>query len=325
MTLPITRRRMIAVTAAALALGPRGVPAEPMRPVEWRGRALGADAALRLFHPDRAAARRLIARSVAELRRLEAVFSLYRPDSALVALNREGRLDRPPDALVALLRTALGFAEHSGGAFDPTVQPLWRLYAARAAAGGPSPAEISRALRLVDPGAVDLGRRAIRLGRAGMALTLNGIAQGYITDRIATLLGDAGMAPALIDLGEIRALGRHPDGRPWRIGLVDPFRPPRLREVLPLADGAMATSGSYGTRFDADGRTHHLFDPATGRPARGLASLTVIAPDATTADALSTALYVMDPPARGALMARHPGVRVVAIAPDGTRSERRFP
>jgi len=131
------------------------------------------------------------------------------------------------------------------------------------------------------------------LARAGMAVTLNGIAQGYVTDRVAALLRAHGMDHVLIDLGETRALGAHPDGRPWRVGLADPGDPDRIAEQVPLADMALATSGGYGTRFEASGRHNHLIDPRSGICAPADRSVSVVAPDATTADAASTALSLL--------------------------------
>ena len=148
-----------------------------------------------------------------------------------------------------------------------------------------------------------------------MAVTLNGIAQGYITDRVAALLQDAGMGDVLLDIGEVRALGRHPEGRPLarrppprrRAGNGCPHRHPRRPAPSPPRPASRARSSRAA-------RHHHLFDPATGRPAPGTGQVSVIAPRATMADALSTALAVA-PPARAApLAARFPEIAVLTDA-----------
>src|SRR6185503_17990117 len=219
----VTRRRFIAITGAAagLELLPFGSMAgERAKAVIWRGVALGAVASLQIHHYDRSAAERLVARSVAEVRRLERIFSLYRDDSSLVALNRHGILAAPPQELVELLGESKRAASLTGSAFDPTVQPLWTLYAdhfsrSDADAGGPPAAEIARALDKVGFDKVLVHQDRIAFARPGMALTLNGIAQGYITDRIVALLRSGGIDHSLVDLGETRALGSHPDGRSW--------------------------------------------------------------------------------------------------------------
>ena len=226
MTAPITRRRTLTIAASMAGLGVvpwlagiGGAAAGELR--RWRGTALGAKATILLNHPDGAAAERLIGACIAEITRLEKVFSLYRGDSALSALNRDGVLADPPPDLVRLMAESRRISELSAGAFDVTVQPLWRLYAAHfsepgADPKGPPAQAIAQALSLVDYGAVTVDSGRIALARPGMAVTLNGIAQGYITDRVAELLRRAGADRVLIDLGEARGLGRHPSGRPWR-------------------------------------------------------------------------------------------------------------
>lgn len=327
-TLQIGRRRLLRIAAATggLWLAP-GAAARPAEPQSWRGVALGAEASMVLHHPDAAAGHALIRRSVAEIRRLEAVFSLYRADSALSVLNREGALAAPPLDLVRLLAEARGFSEITGGAFDVTVQPLWQLHARHFSAPGADPAgppadAIAEALARVDHTAITIRSDRIAFGRPGMAVTLNGIAQGYVTDRVADLLRRAGLDHVLIDLGETRALGRHPDGRPWRVGLARPDGSGDIGRIVDLADAAVATSAGHATRFDAAGRHHHLFDPKTGRSTRRHAGVSVIAPTATAADALSTGLMGIDfDRVKDSLRALGP-LRAVFTAPDGDVRDR---
>ena len=313
-----TRRRFLAIAAAATGLpfAALRAGAETAHLHRWSGIALGAAAEIVLHDPDAARARWLIARCIAEIDRLEDVFSLYRPESAISRLNREGRLTAPPLELVALLAEARSYSERTEGAFDVTVQPLWRLYAAHFASPGADPrgpgeAAHARAQALVDYRAVEIEPAEVRFARPGMAITLNGIAQGYITDRIAALLQDAGMGDVLLDIGEVRALGRHPDGRPWRIGLRDAAEPETIARTVTLADRAVATSAGIASPFDASGRHHHLFDPATGRSAQAAGQVSVIAPRATVADALSTALAVSPPTQAAAFAARFPEIEVL--------------
>ncbi len=319
---PVGRRRAIRLIAAAgglglAALAGRAFANGKSAPLaRWRGTALGAEASIALYHPDPEAARRMIADAVAEIRRLEGVFSLYRADSALSRLNRDGALDAPPMDLVELMAAAQGFAALTEGAFDPTVQPLWALYARHFARpnadpAGPDPASVKAARALVDWRALEVESARIAFARPGMAATLNGIAQGYITDRVADMLRARGMAHVLLDLGEIRALGDHPDGRPWTVGIEDPFDRARIARRLDIADRAVASSAGAGTAFEPSGRIHHLFDPRTGRSANHFAGVTVVAATATQADALSTALFVMPPARIAALRARLSGVRAI--------------
>ncbi len=323
-----TRRRFVSIVACSAALGPlpAALAATAIEPTVWRGNALGAPASMTLLHPDRAKARARIDACVQEVQRLEAVFSLYRADSALSRLNAHGQLTSPPQELLQLLSFALSLSERSGGAFDPTVQPLYRLYAehfARADAppSGPSPQAIARVLRQVDAASVELSGARIRL-RPGMALTLNGVAQGFITDRVARLLHEAGFDDVLIDLGEARALGERHGGGPWRAAIADPRHPGHTLLELPMGQRpgawpALATSAGSGTRFGADPRLHHLLDPHTGRSANHHLSVSVVAPQATLADGLSTALSVLEPQRAESLLASYPTAGAFVLDADG--------
>lgn len=295
-----TRRRVLGIVGAAAGLTLVPPMPGPGTPVlhRWRGTALGAEASIALHHPDTARARRLIRLAVAEIARLERIFSLHRPDSALVALNQTGRLKAPPLELVAVLGEAGRIWRLSEGAFDVTVQPLWQLHAAHFARvgadpDGPTARAIAAARERVGMDSLEVDPAEVRFARPGMAATLNGIAQGYITDRVTELLRAEGLGSTLVDLGEIRALGSRPAGGPWRIGLGGPgdrYGPGRR---ITLADRAVATSSPAGTVLDPAGHHHHLFDPATGRSSEGARRVSVVAPDAMLADALSTALAIV--------------------------------
>jgi len=297
----LTRRRFIGVTAAAAGLGlvPFGrAPRAEAHLVTWRGQAMGAVASLQVHHHDRAVAERLIERSLAEVRRLEAVFSLYRADSALVALNRQGILVAPPKDLVALLSECRRCWALTGEMFDPTVQALWTLYHDHfsrpdANPDGPPEPALREAMERVGFGHVVFDADRIALGKRGMTLTLNGIAQGYMTDRVVDVLRAGGIESSLVDMGEPRAVGTRPTGEPWRIGIADPDHPEQISDTLEAVDKAVATSGAYGFRFDPAGRFNHLVDPKTGRPTNLYRSVTTVMPNATLADALSTAFSLM--------------------------------
>lgn len=325
----LSRRRAIVVLGAATGLPLLGADdraAGSTRLYQWSGSSLGSPSRLLLYHWDRAAAARIVGQCAAEIERLERIFALYRGDSELARLNRDGRLDAPSQELLALLGDCRHLSALSGGAFDVTVQPLWDLYAAHffAAAAppstGPAARDIERALRLVDWRLVEASPRRVALARPGMGVTLNGVAQGYVADRITDILQENGCRRVLADLGrsEMRSLGRHADGRPWRVGLADPRRPETVAATLDLEDRALCTSGGYGTKFEASGRYHHLFDPATGASANRYIAVSVLAPRARIADALSTALYVT-PPERGpALVASFPATSARLTLPDGS-------
>ena len=133
----------------------------------------------------------------------------------------------------------------------------------------------------------------IVFARPGMAATLNGIGQGYITDRVVELLRVSGVEHALVDMGETRVVGTHPTGGPWRVGIEDPAMPGWVVERVSLTDRAIATSGGYGTQFDRAGRFNHIFNPTNGQTSWRYCAVSVVAPTATEADALSTAFCLM--------------------------------
>ena len=325
LTQQLTRRRMIVIAASAAgsALLASGRFAQAHGPVRWQGSALGAQVSIEIHHPDRVEAERLVERCVLEVRQLEQQFSLYRPDSAISTLNRTGILVAPDADMVALLQTSLRFAEITGGAFDPTVQPLWQLHADHFSSGkpgsdGPSPQQLAEALAKVGHAGLLVGADRIALLRRGAAITLNGIAQGFATDRVVERLRRAGLSTTLVNMGEIRAIGARPDGTPWRVGLGDPDRPGLLTETVDLVDRAVATSAGAGFRFDSKGRFTHLFDPATGRSPSRYSTVSVMAPTATEADALSTAFSLMPLSRIEDIVDRRPQVQARIIDSSGT-------
>lgn len=309
------RRQFLRVAAAAgaiplaLALG-RGLRGAP-EAVHWRGEALGAEAAITLWHPDPNRARAALGRIEAELGRLRRIFDLHDPRSEIARLNLDRRLERPSTDMRAVLTHALEVAEASGGAFDPTIQPLWRALSMQ-----PGDARAHAAARaLVARDAVDVGARRIGLGRPGMRITLNGIAQGHAADRLAAMLSAEGFNEALIDAGELRALGSGPDGAGHAVALIDPTDPTRTRGTMALRETALAISGGYGLRMPGGG--HHIIDPVTGRSAEGVIEAVVEAPTAREADALSTALYVAGPDRAGAILPARNGFRARLTRADG--------
>ncbi len=321
----LTRRRMIAIaaTAAGSAFLAGARTAAAGDPVRWQGSALGAQVSIEIYHPDPAKARRLVEHCVSDVRRLEQQFSLYRADSAICTLNRTGVLVSPDADMVALLKASLLFSDLTNGAFDPTVQPLWQLYADHFSSEnpdseGPSAEKLSEALAKVGRNGLLVNEDRVALVNRGAAITLNGIAQGYATDRAVETLREAGLSTTLVNMGEIRAIGARPDGMSWRVGLADPNRPGAFTETVDLVDRAVATSAGAGFRFDSRGRFTHLFDPATGRSPSRYSTVSVIAPTATEADALSTAFSLMPLSRIQELVALRPNVQARMVDASGT-------
>jgi thiamine biosynthesis lipoprotein len=179
----------------------------------------------------------------------------------------------------------------------------------------PTKQELEQARALVGLDAVNWDQDRIAFAKTRMALTLNGIAQGYITDRVVDLLRARGLNSALVNLGEYRAIGQHPEGRAWKVGVQDPITASGLVDVFELVDQAVSTSGGYGSRFGASAE-NHLIDPRTGRSAERYLSVSVMHASATVADGLSTAFSFMDDAAVRDAALRFGDARVLLVHPD---------
>ena len=265
--------------------------------LEWRGIALGADAQLKIYHEDQQEAQRLLKAVLQEVERQEQLFSLYRDDSVLSRLNSDGEVRDFAHDFYWLMSLADEHVKLTQGAFDPTVQILWETYrdflmTQPKATPEMLLGEAQRVKYLLGWEGIQLAPDYIRLAKPGQAITLNGIAQGFITDRVTALLQQQGVDHALINMGEIRGL--LPAGQEaWRLGISDPDDAQKLLHQLSLANQAMATSSAKGTFLSYENNIGHIFNPATLQSDDRYLSVTVVANTATQADALATAFSVM--------------------------------
>jgi thiamine biosynthesis lipoprotein len=299
------RRRFLRVLAAmsgvALVhrhgLAREGRFLQPKELRSWRGAALGADAHIQIAHEDASEGARILAACRVEIESIEKLFSLHREDSVISRLNIDGEVADVSGMFLDLLSVSKNVHAVTSGYFDPSVQPLWRAYTSATKRNifdeKKLLEEISKCRDQIGLSDVALAAGIIKFNKPGMALTMNGIAQGYLTDRIIAALRRAGIRSALVETGETYGLGTHPDGRAWRLGVPNPLETGQLTRVVSLDDRAVATSAPSGTTFERTGRFHHLFDPYTGHSANEWSSVTVTAPSATVADALSTAFSAM--------------------------------
>lgn len=290
----ITRRRFLAITAAAIAIFPGVASAHVAR---WTGYALGGPVSMKLVGMSDSEAAPIFALIEAELSRLEGIFSLYRDDSELSRLNKNKVLNAPSPELLQLLSLCDALHNASAGAFDPSIQPLWTALALQK-----SPERVAAARALVGWDQLSFGTSSVRLNRGG-SLTLNGVAQGAITDRIGDLLRSQGLRNVLLDMGEVAAMGNGPSG-PWSIGVALPDG--RLVHRLTTSDRAVATSAPVAMGYGADQR--HIISPS-GHAARQKL-VCVSAAEAAIADGLSTAACIMSPKQVDVMMHRFPSARV---------------
>ncbi len=283
----LSRRRFITIAAGAALTGSAGPVAA--KAVSWRGIALGAETKLIISGVPEADARHLIRLSRAEIKRLENIFSLYRRESSLGVLNLKGELEGPPAELLSLLSRVSVVHSATGGLFDPTVQPLWQVFAEHE--GSPDQTRIGDALGKVGWRNVVYDSDRVRFTRPGMQLTLNGIAQGFITDRITALLRAEGLANAIVNIGEISAMGHKPGGEAWQVGLVA-NGDDAVSDFVSVTNRCVATSAASGTTFD--GVNSHILSPLNGRPVQSQwQRVSIVHGSATLADGLSTAAVLM--------------------------------
>lgn len=263
-----------------------------------------------------------ITQALAEMRRLEGLMSEWRDDSEVgkINLNPEQWVPVGPETFSVISR-ALEEGKASGGAFDITFQAMsdiWKFgSAADAQPKVPSKAEIEQRRKLVDYRTVELdpAQHAVRIPK-GHKIGLGGIAKGYIVDRAAAVLKAANIRDFLVQAGgDLFGSGKKPDGSPWVSGIQDPRGPQgAFFASIELTDHAFSTAGDYARSYVIGKRRyHHIIDPHTGYPATASRSVTVWAEDATTADAIDDAVFILGPEAGLKLVEASPGVGVVIV------------
>lgn len=305
----LSRRKFLTITASSftLALTPNILIAKEQEKVLWKGIALGAESNMTLFHSNKNYAKKSLKTCISEIKRLESIFSLFDKNSSISKLNKHGILKNPPKELVEVLNFAHTISKNTNGAFDVTVQPLWLAHEKAFKTKGNSQnlkKYIKKASKLVSYKNIIINKKEIRFKLKNMKITLNGIAQGYITDCITNILKQKGFKNVLVDLGEFNSIGGHKDNRDWNI--ATPYL--KDKKYLKLNNNAMASSGGYGTKFSK--QYHHLFDVKTGTSANYIKSVTVKAENATLADALATAFCVMTKKKRKKLQNTYSNIEV---------------
>lgn len=270
--------------------------------------AFGTTVSIAAIHEDPGVAAEAIGEALDRTRRIDSLMTVFRPQSEVGRLNAMGALSHPDPQLVRVLEFSQRLAALSEGAFDVTVQPLWRLFVECKRRGRlPSPGEVAAARSLVDWTALEVSPRRIAFGRAGMSITLNGVAQGYAADLAMDALRERGIHDALIDTGELGAEGERRPRQPWTIGIQHPRVPDALIATVAMDGRFLATSGDYATTFSDDFVYNHIFDPRTGCSPKELSSVSVAAASGMEADGLTKPMMVLDLPRAQALLSQFPG------------------
>lgn len=264
-----------------------------------------------------------VAAAFREVEGIDSLMSHYREDSEVRQITRNaGERETPvsPETLEVIER-ALYFSHLSGGAFDVTIGPVFRLWNFK---DGRVPEErrLRENLRLVNYRKikVDRLRSTVFLQSQGMDLDLGAIAKGYAMDRAFAVLQKRGMENILVSAGgDLRVGGAKEKGEPWTVGIQHPRLPSKLIAILRPHQAAVATSGDYEKFFLQGGeRYHHILDPSTGAPARECQSVTIMAPLAMDADALATAIFVLGPKKGFSLIENLPDVHAMIVDQRGS-------
>ncbi|MBQ9538572.1 MAG: FAD:protein FMN transferase, partial [Treponema sp.] len=263
----------------------------------------------------------------ARLQEIDEAFSANRTSSDVSCVNSAAGKNAVSvrDGVFFVIKTALSFAERSGGVFDPTIGPLVKLWGIGTDHQKvPSQEEIDAALALVDWRKVSLEEsgRSVFLEDEGMALDLGGIAKGYAADELVCILKARQVSRAIIDLGgNVYVYGSKKDGSKWKVGIKNPLDGGQsVASVLELGDGlSVVTSGNYERYFISEGkRYHHIIDPKTGFPGGGnVASATIVSSSSMEADAMSTTAFLMG---MEAFQQAFPSVACIFMLSDGSVS-----
>ncbi len=261
----------------------------------------------------------------AEFKQLHGLTNNFDPDSQISLINQmAGREKVPVDPdMVFMINRANELADRLDGTFDVAIGPLTDLWGiGRKGDYVPGPAEIAAALRLVNyhKVKVDAGENTVYLEEPGMKLDMGGIAKGYATDRAIEALKAKGVTAALVNAGgDVRVIGKRPDGQPWRIGVQDPRNPDGIIAKLSLTDwDTMETSGDYQRFIEKDGvRYSHIIDPRTGWQPRQITSVTMVLNSSVDGDILSTAIFVLGVDRGRELLRQFPGVEAIIMTKDG--------
>jgi len=280
-----------------------------------------------LIHDSRDKAEEVMGNAFDEIDRLTGLMNRFDDRTAVAQLNREGYLEDIPQEVAEVVARALYHHRLSQGTFDISVKPIVDLFKEKMGEGKkvlPTEKELKQALELVDSNKIELKERAIYFKKPGMEITLDGIAKGYIVDRVSAMIAGHNIKNHLINAGgDIRTMGARADKKPWTVAIQDPLKRRNYPDIIHMNNGAIATSGNYEIYFDREKMFHHIVDPRTGLSPELSTSVSVIAPTTMDADALATGVFVMNPVKGAGFINSLPQCESLVVAKDGTQLKSR--
>jgi FAD:protein FMN transferase len=326
--MPSMRRSILATLSVALCLTAQALAAAPAAPPPARGAwqerteaIMGTRVYVQLWSEDPASGNAAIDAVMAEMHRIDALMSHFKPESQLSQIN--ARANREPvqvdKELFDLIKLSTHYSEITEGAFDITYASVGYLYDYRRHVH-PTETQIREALPAVNwrNMLLDAQHHTVRFEHPGMRIDLGGIGKGYAVDRGVEILKARSVKHAVVSAGgDSRIIGDHL-GRPWLVAIRHPDDPHKVVTRIPLSDIAMSTSGDYERYFDENGvRYHHIIDPRTGHSASKVRSATILAPTATQTDGMSKTAFVLGPERALEIINRMPEYDAVFVCPDG--------
>lgn len=281
---------------------------------------LGSICEVKIYEENETRAIGVLNNALVVIQRIDSLLSVFSSRSEISRLNKEKKI-RASSELLEAVKRALEVSELTDGAFDISIYPLldlWGFYRGKKPHDLPSKVAIEKARKAVDYRKIVVRDDSIFLD-PDMKIDLGGIAQGFAVDLVCRRLKEDSIKSALVNIGgEVLAIGLKPDGKPWQVGIKNP-RGKGVTRVIELADQAVSTSGDYEKFFLIKGiRYPHIINPKTGMPSQGCISVTIIAADASTADALATGVFVLGPEKGKVLLDSLEGVKaVIYVETDG--------
>lgn len=281
---------------------------------------MGTYVAMTAIHSSKDRAEEAIGEAFVEMQRLSTMLTRHGQDSPVAVLNRTGQLQGAPVEVRQLVDRSLRYTQRTAGAFDITVKPLIDLYQQSFTATGTAPADsrIEAALQVVGVEKMRVVNDTILLTDSDAAITLDGIAKGYIVDRASAILKGHGVNNHVINAGgDIRTSGEAAKGKKWTVAVQDPAKNKHYPDIVEMRDGAIATSGNYEVFYDNEKMFHHILDGRSGHSPQGMSSVTVMAPTVMDADALSTSVFVMQTDTGIDFINRQPGCECLVLESGG--------